>query len=230
MLKNPRHEEFARLVANGERGSRAYAIAYSHDADAPSVADSVAANRLLKQSKVVDRVQELKEAGSKKAEWAIADALQEFRDVANAPVDELVGSRIGACRYCYGEGHLFHWKEREYLEAVREAEANDEPLPDPGGGFGYMRTAPPHPECPECEGEGVMRVVPCDTSKLSPQAKLIYEGIKMTANGPEIKVADRAKARENAARINGSFIDRKEISGPNGGALTVVISPDDDKL
>lgn len=229
VLKNGKHEAFAKLVAAGKGAGASYRAAYEKSDPSPGPSDTMA-SRLLKDGSIVERVKELRAEAAKSVDWTIADALQEFRDVANAPVDELIGARIGACRYCHGEGHLFHWKEREYLEAVQGAEARGEPLPDPGGGFGYMRTALPHPACPECEGEGVMRVVPCDTSKLSPQAKLIYEGIKMTAAGPEIKIADRAKARENAARINGSFVERKEISGPGGAALTVVISQDDAAL
>lgn len=69
-----------------------------------------------------------------------------------------------------------------------------------------------------------MRIVPQDTTNLSPSASRIYEGVKKTRDGWEIKIADRHKARENAARIIGAFVDRKEISGPGGAGVKLDLS------
>jgi phage terminase small subunit len=84
--------------------------------------------------------------------------------------------------------------------------------------------------CPQCEGEGVARIVPQDTRKLSPIGRLLYQGVKRTKDGIEIKIADKDKAREQANRIIGAFVDRKEISGPGGVPINVTISPDDANL
>lgn len=223
VLKNQRHEKFAQLVAGGERVSRAVVISNNRTGDA-SDADRVLAAKWVANGNIAARIAELKEASAAKAEWGVADALMDFLKVATADPRELIETRIGACRFCYGENHQFHWKEREYLEAVQRAEAAEEPLPDPAGGFGYRRTAMPHPDCPECEGEGAQRIVPKDTAKLSPQALMIYEGVKKTKDGYEIKIADRHKARENAARIIGAFVDRKEVSGPGGAPVPLDLS------
>jgi phage terminase small subunit len=226
VLKNIRHEKFAQLVASDRRPSVAYAWARAGDGTEPTDADAVGATRWISNAKIAERIKELREQAAEKAEWTVTDALRDFLDIAEAPVNELIATRIGACRFCYGDNHLYQWKEREFLEACQRAEQADppEPLPDIAGGFGYRRTAAPHPSCPECEGEGVMRVVPQDTTKLSPAAARIYEGVKKTRDGYEIKIADRHKARENAARIIGAFVDRKELSGPKGEPLKLDLS------
>jgi phage terminase small subunit len=103
--------------------------------------------------------------------------LNHFLAIATADPRELIGLKVGCCRFCYGEGHLYQWREREYLEAIAKAEFNalnypdrKEPLPDIAGGFGYNATHPPHPDCPQCHGEGQERFVPRDTDNLSDQA------------------------------------------------------------
>lgn len=229
VLKNIRHEKFAQLVAGGKRVGEAYVEA-NDKIGPPSDSDRVLTTRWLSNVLIAARIAELKEAAAEKAEWTIADTLNEYRAIADADFNEVVGTRVGACRYCHSEGHQYHWKEREYLDAVRKAERDGQELPDIGGGFGYRFSDPPHPACPECEGEGKTRVVPQDTRKLSPLGKLIYEGVKMTPNGPEFKLASREKAREMAGRIQGAFVDRKEISGPGGVPINVTITPDDANL
>lgn len=226
VLKNIRHEKFAQLVASDRRPSVAYAWARAGDGTEPTDADAVGATRWISNANIADRIKELREQAAEKAEWTIADALKEYLQIATAPVNELQSTRTGACRYCHGEDHLFQWKEREFLEACQRAEAADPPapLPDIAGGFGYRFTAPPDPSCPECEGEGKTRVVIHDTTKLSPQALMIYEGVKKTKDGIEIKIADRRGARDAAAKIIGAFVDRKEISGPGGEPLKLDLS------
>lgn len=146
--------------------------------------------------------------------------LRRFLDIATADPRELIGLKVGCCRYCHGEGHGYQWREREYLEQLDEAERiqRDNPLapvryPDPAGGFGFNATHPPHPSCPQCHGEGLERFVPRDTDKLSDQALLLYGGIKVKKDGYEIIIADREKALELAGRILGAFTDKVKISG-----------------
>lgn len=154
--------------------------------------------------------------------------LNHFLAIATADPRELIGLKVGCCRFCYGEGHLYQWREREYLEAIAKAEFNatnypdrKEPLPDIAGGFGFNATHPPHPDCPQCHGEGQERFVPRDTDNLSDQALLLYGGVKAKKDGYEIIIADRTKAAELVGRILGAFNDKVKISGAIGGLMAV---------
>jgi phage terminase small subunit len=152
--------------------------------------------------------------------------LRRFLDIATADPRELIGLKVGCCRHCHGDDHRYQWREREYMEAIGDAEwqvqlarlANRSTeaikYPDPAGGFGFNATLSPHPGCPECHGEGTERFVPRDTDNLSDQAMLLYGGVKVKNNGAyEIIIADRGKAAELAGRIVGAFNDKINVSG-----------------
>lgn len=152
----------------------------------------------------------------------VAWLLRRFVDIATADPRELIGLKVGACRYCYGEEHGYQWREREYLEALDKAERDWKAAPpsmrdqvrypDVAGGFGFNATHPPVGDCPECHGEGVERFVPRDTDRLSDQALLLYGGVKAKRDGYEIIIADREKALEMAGRIMGAFNDKLDVS------------------
>lgn len=203
-------------------GNKAEAYRRSHD---PFVLSHIAARRgadLAANPLIVEAMQFMREQITERTGVTSADVLLRFLDIADADPDELIGLRVGACRYCYGDGGDYQWRAREYMAAVTKAERNDDPLPDIAGGFGYDHTAPANDDCEECRGEGIERVVARDTSKLSPGAKLLYGGVKVTKNGVEIIIADRVKARENVARIIGAYDDKLRLSGAVA-AMTAVV-------
>jgi phage terminase small subunit len=157
--------------------------------------------------------------------------LRRLVDIGTADPRELIGLKVGCCRYCHGEAHGYQWREREYWEAVEQAErdARKAPpslrdqvmLPDIAGGFGFNATHPPVDDCPQCHGEGVERFVPRDTDRLSDQALLLYGGVKVKRDGYEIVLADQGKALELAGRIMGAFNDKLDVSHKVKGLLAV---------
>lgn len=173
-------------------------------------------HKLLHNAKIAPiieaRLTELGEALSEETELTVARVLQEFLTIATANPDEVTGVRVGACRHCWGVDHQYQWTPAEYMEAVRKAEDAEKPLPDPAGGIDYDRTALPNDECPECRGEGVLRQVPVDTSKLSPGGRALFAGVKPTAHGIEIKLRDRDKAMDSAAKIIGAFKETIDLN------------------
>lgn len=211
MLDNARHEQFAQCLARGERQGASYRKIYGTAGGCDSVAHDLA-----KLPEIMARVAELKLIAADRTAFTVADALQRWIDIAAADPRELIETLVSACRFCHGEQHGYQWKEREYLAACAAAERDDEPLPDPLGGFGFRFTADPHPDCPECEGRGQRRIEVKDTSKMSASALLLYEGVKQTRDGIEIKMKDRTKALENACRIIGAFNDKLDIGDPLG--------------
>jgi len=153
-------------------------------------------------------------------DFTVRDALVRLIETAAADPNELIGLRVGCCRFCHGDNHRYQWREREYLEACDAVEkrnahpkrtGEEEPLPDPAGGFDYDHTRAPHDECPECRGEGVERIVARDTTKLSRGARMLYRGVKQTRNGIEVVLADQDKALQDAIRILGGFTDTVDV-------------------
>lgn len=79
---------------------------------------------------------------------------------------------------------------------------------DEGGGVGFNATRDPHPDCPECFGEGVGRAIAKDTRQLSPGAKALYAGVKVTKEGLEIKMHDKMAALSKIGQHLGMFVER----------------------
>ena len=157
--------------------------------------------------------------------------LRRLVDIATADPRELIGLKVGCCRYCHGDGNAYQWREREYWEAVEKAERDvrlappslraEIRMPDFAGGFGFNATTPPNPDCPQCHGEGLERFVPRDTDNLSDQALLLYGGVKVKRDGYEIVLADQGKALELAGRIMGAFNDKLDVTANVKGLLAV---------
>lgn len=198
--------------------------AYKHAYDTSNMSLQVIRNEAWKLKHHPDVAAAIKYR-FERAQWSssvdVAWILQRFLSIATADPRELIGLKVGACRYCHGFGHAYHWREREFMEALEKAEAEFDlappslkrniRFPDPGGGLDYNATAAPHPDCPTCHGEGVERFVPRDTDNLSDEALLLYGGVKAKRDGYEIIIADRNKALENVGRILGAFNDKLQI-------------------
>jgi phage terminase small subunit len=171
---------------------------------------------------------------SERTEIKADDVLRHWHDIATADPNELIHVRRICCRHCHGTDHQFQWRdEKEYQEAVQRAvdaaKKDEEPrIPSDAGGYGYHKLREPNPQCPYCWGEGHMEVHVADTRTLSPKAKLLYAGVKQTRDGLEIKMRDQDKAMENVARHLGMFIDKKEVTGPNGGPIQTQNLTDDE--
>ena len=179
--------------------------------------------RLLNSPKIATAIQARQKIATQESGVDAAWLARRFLDIATADPRELIGLKVGCCRYCHGEAFGYQWREREYMEALEEAERmqkrfpeQDVKLPDPGGGFGFNATLPPRPDCPQCHGEGLERFVPRDTDNLSEQALLLYGGVKVKKDGYEIITADRSKALELAGRILGAFTENVRLTGGLG--------------
>lgn len=210
-------EHFARY----RNQAQAYAHAYDHRSGNLDTARA-GAYQVIKRPHVRAAIDARLAQATERTGADIGWLLQRYLDIATADPRELIGLKIGCCRYCHGDGHGYQWREREFVEALERAEheaANAPPFaarlvrfPDIGGGFGYNATKPPHPDCPECHGEGIERFVPRDTDQMSEQALLLYGGVKAKRDGYEIIIADQGKALEMVGRIMGAFTDKIDLS------------------
>lgn len=151
--------------------------------------------------------------------------LDRFWAIATADPNELIELRRTCCRYCYGRNNLYQ-RTRGEMDRDRAAhdakaakvKAKETPAPfDELGGTGYDPRKPPAADCEECFGEGVERVFPKDTRTLSPEARCLYAGVKVTKEGLEIKTHDQQAALVNVGKILGVFsADAKESGGAAG--------------
>jgi len=166
---------------------------------------SAYANKLMNDPRIQARIQEHMDKRLKRLEITADNVLKTIRDRAMGDARELTELRVGCCRYCHGTDQLYQRTKGEMRRARVEHEANclkagvDLPFNEQGGD-GYDKRLDPHPECPECAGEGEPRVVFKDVRNYSETGANLYQGAKITRNGIEIGVHNSDKALEMLAR------------------------------
>ncbi|MGY8856218.1 MAG: terminase small subunit [Pseudomonadales bacterium] len=140
----------------------------------------------LKKPEIENAIDEAIVARTKRMHITQDHVLGLWWQIANADYNELSSVRRVACGYCYGDN-------------ITMGDDDDAREIDP--------SREPNPDCGICRGEGSPHVHIADTSKLSPAAKLVYQGAKETKFGIEVMTADRMKALDNVARHLGMFKD-----------------------
>lgn len=184
----------------------------------------VTASKLLTLAKVQAAVAEGRKALSARTEINQELVLKRWLQIATANPNDLIQFRRVCCRYCFGNGHEYQWKdEAEYERAIHNATINDLEPPEDIGGYGFDPTIRPHPKCPKCHGEGHGEVHANDTRDLTGGALALYAGVKQTKEGFEIKMHDQAKALENIARHLGMFNDKLTLKGDEEHPLLMLM-------
>lgn len=187
------------------------------------------ASELLATPEVQAKVQAAMDERAKRTGISADEVLRRYWAVATADPRELIELFRGCCRYCWGKNHKFQRTPNEMLEARAqnvlanlERQGKNEPIQAFAelGGVGFNPKNDPHPDCPECFGEGAGRVVAKDTRDLSPSARLLYAGVKTTQHGLEIKMHSQQDALLNVGKHLGIFKEKVELTGKDGGPLT----------
>jgi phage terminase small subunit len=214
MALTAKQENFATHYAAYRNPAAAYRHSYDVATTTHQAVVQSAAATVLSHVDIAKRIAELDAQRDIAMQYDVTDVQRVWLDIATADPNELASTRVGCCRHCRGHDFGYQWREREYMEQLQQVERHNrlnpkaaEPLPDPGGGFGFNATLPPVPECPECHGEGLERYVPRDTTKLSPGGRLLFCGVKKGRHGPEIIIADKMRALENVTKMMGGFIE-----------------------
>ncbi|EDV5024188.1 terminase small subunit [Salmonella enterica subsp. enterica serovar Ball] len=129
------------------------------------------------------------------------EVLEQMWRLATFDANQLSQYRRGCCRYCWGFGHQYQWRDAvEYEEKRLEALERKRREPDDTGGYGYNHNREPDPECPRCNGDGVGRPHFADTTRLPPDAALAYSGVKLGKHGVEITAISRERMYEAVMR------------------------------
>lgn len=160
--------------------------------------------RLLQDERIAEAIDEAIAKRTKRMHITQDHVLGMWWQIANADYNELSSVRRVACGYCYGDN-------------ITMGDDDDAREIDP--------SRDPNPDCGICRGEGSPHVHIADTEKLSPAAKLLYQGAKETKFGIEIQTADRMKALDNVARHLGMFkdvIDHQSSDGSMSSKPTII--------
>ena len=216
---------FCREFVKDFNGTRAYRTAYPNSGER---AARQSAYELLTRPDVRAHVDELVRARCDRLDLQADDVLRLLWQTVTADPNELVEVRRIPCRHCYGEAHRYQftpaeWEDvqNKHKEACQRAESAATPLPpepDPLGGIGYDQRFPPFPDCPECGGDGEEKVMVKDTRELSPAARQLYAGARVTRQGVEVLTHSRDKALELIGRHLAMFTDNVDHKN-NGGSF-----------
>ena len=153
--------------------------------------------QLLQKTSVAQAIAQQQKASIVRTLGSADEVLEQMWRLATFDANQLSQYRRGSCRYCWGFGHQYQWRDAvEFEEKLAEALARKGKEPNDRGGYGYDHTSSPNPKCPRCNGDGIGQPFFADTRKLAPDAALAYSGVKLGKNGVEITAISRERMFE----------------------------------
>ncbi|WP_193151966.1 terminase small subunit [Enterobacter ludwigii] len=153
--------------------------------------------QLITNPNVAQAIAQQQKASIARTLGSADEVLAQMWQLATFDANQLSQYRRGACRYCWGFGHQYQWRDMvEFEEKRLEATERDKREPVDVGGYGYDHNREPNPDCPRCNGDGIGQPYFADTRKLPPDAALSYSGVKLGKNGVEITAISRERMYE----------------------------------
>lgn len=239
----PKVLDFVAVYCADPHRNAADAYRRSHASKASPADCSTIAGRLLKRVDVQSIVRRYDERLQENLVLSAADVTRIWTENIVTDRNDLVEVRRVCCRYCHspnGDAQFTIGEQRGRLRdhelkvrlmlARMPATAQNDPHTiesmkaamrfEELGGDGLNRRLAINAECVECDGMGEERVIIKDTRTLSPAARAIYEGAKVTKDGIEIKMASRADTLAALAKAYGIGGD-KPPPRPGDGAQNV---------
>ncbi|EML9044566.1 terminase small subunit [Enterobacter cloacae] len=154
-------------------------------------------SRLLSNVMVAQAIAQQQKASIARTLGSADEVLAQMWQLATFDANQLSQYRRGACRYCWGFGHHYQWRDAvEFEEKRLEAVERDRREPEDSGGYGYDHNREPNPECPRCNGDGIGQPYFPDTRKLPANSRVAYSGVKVGKNGVEITAISRERMFE----------------------------------
>ena len=121
--------------------------------------------QLLTNPNVAQAIAQQQKASIVRTLGSADEVLEQMWRLATFDANQLSQYRRGSCRYCWGFGHQYQWRDAvEYEEKRLEALERKRREPLDVGGYGYDHTSAPNPECPRCNGDGIGQPFFADTS------------------------------------------------------------------
>lgn len=157
--------------------------------------------RLLAKVSIAQAIAQQQKASIVRTLGSADEVLEQMWRLATFDSNQLSQYRRGSCRYCWGFGHQYQWRDAvEFDEAGEEAKAKKRAAPRDDGGYGYNHKREPNPHCPRCNGDGIGQPFFADTTKLPSDAARAYSGVKLGKNGVEITAISRERMFEAVAK------------------------------
>lgn len=225
-----REARFVMELANDNNASAAYLRAGYR-----SKTPDAHASRLAVKGSIQAATARVRANIAERAGYRAEEALQFAADVLRADPRELVEYRRGCCRFCHGEGHLYQYtagemesdRKKHDAHVARRQERNKD-YEDPGfnemGGAGFDASLDPHPECPNCAGEGIGRTVLKDTRNLSREAAALFAGVKVTKDSIEVKMHDKLAMVDKMFRYHGLYEADNKLSATQAADPAALIA------
>lgn len=219
VLNSALYEQFAQLVVVLGNQSDAFKLAYPEQAaNLDNYGVSRHACRLANKPDVAARIVELMREAMSSTIMTVRELAQHYADIATADPAELSRLHVINCRYCHGCEHKYQWVDvQEWMtECALALDQKREP-PDCDGGFGFRKGAEPVDTCGHCLGDGIPQAVFTDTLKLSPKARRLFKGVKVTAKGEiEVLQHDQMAALGKLGDMMNAFKDISKLIDPDG--------------
>ncbi len=154
--------------------------------------------QLLQKTSVAAAIAKQQKASLMRTLASADEVLAQMWQLATFDANELSQYRRGSCRYCWGFGHNYQWRDVvEFEEETAKVEGREgAKLPKDTGGYGYDHNREPNSGCPRCNGDGIGQPYFADTRKLPPVSRLAYSGIKLGKSGVEITAISRERMYE----------------------------------
>lgn len=190
--------KFAMLVAQGKKLATAYRDAGYSDLGQGLYAN---ASRLIRNDKVFRAISYFRNQYQKRYTADLDLLVSQLMTIVQADPNQLAQFRRVNCRYCWGENHLYQWRDiAEFDKAAAQASRDGKPEPEYGG-LGFVDNAIPNPDCPKCCGEGTGQLYMADTTLLDGDARQLYAGVRLGKFGVEILLEDKAAARRELIKL-----------------------------
>ncbi|HEE0083795.1 TPA: terminase small subunit [Citrobacter youngae] len=190
---------FAQNVVDGKSRVEAYRLAGYSDTGHGAYAN---ASRLMRNDKVSRYIRHLRNQRQSRYTAELDDVIAQLKAIIDADPNDIGQYRRVNCRYCWGFGHQYQWRDAvEFEEKRLDAVERKKPEPQDVGGYGYDQSMDPNPECPRCNGEGQGEAFFADTRDIEGNARYLLHGVKLGKFGIEILSADKDSARKELARL-----------------------------
>jgi phage terminase small subunit len=181
---------------------------------------AAAARRMYRNVSVNRAIRDALDLRAQRTAITQDSVLQWWWDIATADATQLTEHHRACCRYCWGFGHNYQWRDAvEFEERSAEARAKKGREPNDAGGYGFDATMDPNPECPRCNGAGLSRTVFHDTRDITGPARRLFAGVKEGKFGLEVITRNQDEAMKLVAQHLGMLKNKTELSGPDGGPV-----------